>query len=128
MGSIFDEILRGAFTDDGGHGEDRENALKTDIHEVLSRYIAKSIADMPMLLKCEHKPGNDDATTQIKGHPIAIMAGMHKLLHRAALLISEGNKEVAVIYIRDTCEQVINEILSGRGIEDAQDTTEKAED
>lgn len=115
MGSIFDEILRGAFTDDGGHGEDRENALKTDIHEVLSRYIAKSIADMPMLLKCEHKPGNDDATTQIKGHPVAIMAGMHKLLNRSAMVICNGDKEAAVEYIRDTCKQVTDEILSGGG-------------
>lgn len=126
MGSIFDEILEGVFTDNDGHA--RENTLKSDISEALSRYIAKTIADMPMIVKCEYKPGSNDANTEVKGHPIAIMAGMHKLLHRAALLISEGNKEVAVIYIRDTCEQVINEILSGRGIEDAQDTTEKAED
>ena len=126
MGSIFDEILEGVFTNNDGNV--RENTLKSDMREALLRNIAKSIADMPMLLKCEHKPGSDDATTEIKGHPVAIMTGMHKLLHRAALLISEGNKEAAVEYIRGTCEQVINEILSGGGIEDVQDTAEETED
>lgn len=128
MGSIFDGILRNVFTDDGGHGEEWENALKSGMREALFSKIAKSIADFPMIVKCEHKAGTDNATTEIKGHPVAIMLGMHKLLTSVALTVCDGDKKKAIKYIRHTCKQVTNEILSGRGIEDAQDTTEKAED
>ena len=120
MGSIFDGILRCVLNNAGNQTFETEQRTgqedpsdKTDMEDALLRNIEKSIADMPMLLKCEHKPGSDDSTTQIKGHPVAIMAVMHKLLNRSPMVICEGNKEAAVEYIRYTCEQVTDEILSG---------------